>query len=468
MKTTKRTTKRTTTTTKSCFFLLVVVLFCSFPFPSLGRKLLLKSSSEDDEGVGGFVFESFNNGWRRALLDTDDVGDATTTTTTFSSSSNSEALEPKYSATNPMDLFGAGATFPAVAYKSCARAYALIKPSVRVKYLDVGSGKGICRILNATTECVDTEEPLEVDFACSDSLISASQYSEFPDVQMYPVVAGAVTPVYNLPMIDSVMGKSSLVLTKEALSLIYAGVITKWNDERIKSANPLSIQSLLPDEKILVSVRKDSSGTTEAWTKALSQFSNTFKDNIGASKLPSWGAQIASSILNELDTGYGLASFVKGKEYSIGYVVLSDAINLQLSTIGLLESTASINNPVRPDSNSITLAILQRGLQFGNNEDESTRLTADLMGADDPGAWPIATYSYLILRKGVNSTANMALDRLRVGATCDNMRETLDFWSWFLTSPLTKTVMETNSLVQVPAVVRNFVLARMQGDLFCE
>merc|ERR1711938_236404 len=26
-----------------------------------------------------------------------------------------------------------------------------------------------------------------------------------------------------------------------------------------------------------------------------------------------------------------------------------------------------------------------------NNEDESTRLTADLMGADDPGAWPIAT-----------------------------------------------------------------------------
>ena len=27
--------------------------------------------------------------------------------------------------------------------------------------------------------------------------------------------------------------------------------------------------------------------------------------------------------------------------------------------------------------------------------------------------------------------------------------------------------METNSLVQVPAVVRNFVLARMQGDLFC-
>ena len=53
-------------------------------------------------------------------------------------------------------------------------------------------------------------------------------------------------------------------------------------------------------------------------------------------------------------------------------------------------------------------------------------------------------------RKGVNSTANMALDRLRVGATCDNMRETLDFWSWFLTSPLTKTVMETNSLVQVP------------------
>ena len=334
-----------------------------------------------------------------------------------------------YSSTNPMDLFGAGATFPAVVYKSCARAYALIKPSIRVSYLDVGSGKGICRILNATTECSDNEEPLEVDFACSDSLISASQYSQFPDVQMYPVVAGAVTPVYNLPEVDSTSGKSSLVLTKETLSLIYAGVITKWNDDRIKSANKPNIQNVLPDEDILVSVRKDSSGTTEAWTKALSQFSDVFKDNIGTSKLPSWDLHIENSVLNELDTGYGLASFIKAKAYSIGYVVLSDAMSLQLSMIGLLEGNESTSNLVYPDSNSITLAILQRGLQFGNNEDDPTRLTADLMGADDPGAWPIATYSYLILRTGMDSTTNTALDRLRAGATCDNMRETLDYWS---------------------------------------
>ena len=380
--------------------------------------------------------------------------------------SNNETIA-SYSSTNPMDLFGAGATFPAVVYKSCSRAYALIKPSIRVSYLDVGSGKGICRILNATTECSDNEEPLEVDFACSDSLISASQYSQFPDVQMYPVVAGAVTPVYNLPEVDSTSGKSSLVLTKETLSLIYAGVITKWNDDRIKSANKPNIQNVLPDEDILVSVRKDSSGTTEAWTKALSQFSDVFKDNIGTSKLPSWELHIDNSVLNELDTGYGLASFIKAKAYSIGYVVLSDAMSLQLSMIGLLEGNESTSNLVYPDSNSITLAILQKGLQFGNNEDDPTRLTADLMGADDPGAWPIATYSYLILRTGMNSITNTAVDRLRAGATCDNMRETLDYWSWFLTSPLTKTIMETNSLVQVPAVVRNFVLARMQGDLFC-
>ena len=484
-----------------CFLLLLLV--CSFPFfmrQSEGRKLLfpreISDSGEEEnareEGMGRRRHpgrevvtptatlpkeqqlqqqqhrtresRTRRSKRRRILLETDEdtnsIADTTSTTNITDSS--------LYSATNPLNLFGAGATFPAVAYKSCARAYALIKPSVRVSYLDVGSGKGICRILNATTECTDTEEPLEVDFACSDSLISASQYTEFPDVQMYPVVAGAVTPVYNLPEIDSATGKSSLVLTKETLSLIYAGVITKWNDNRIKSANQASIQSILPDENILVSVRKDSSGTTEAWTKALSQFSNTFKNNIGASKLPSWGTHIANSVLNELDTGYGLASFVRGNEYSIGYVVLSDAMNLQLSMIGLLESTESTSNPVYADSDSITSAILQKGLQFGNNEDESMRITADLMGADDPGAWPIATYSYLILRKGMNSTSNTALDRLRVGATCDNMRETLDFWSWFLTSPLTKTVMETNSLVQVPAVVRNFVLARMQGDLFCE
>jgi phosphate transport system substrate-binding protein len=383
---------------------------------------------------------------RRSLLQ------STTTTTT--------TIGTVYTEMNPLRLFGAGATFPANAYKSSMRAYKVINKEVSVSYLDVGSGKGICRILNSTELCTDDEEPLEVDFACSDSLLVDANYLSYPDVQMYPVVAGAVTPVYNLPTI----GSYELLLTKETISLIYSGTITKWNDSRIKSANP-SVALLLPFEDVLVGVRKDSSGTTEAWTKALSEFSETFKNSIGASKLPSWEPYINSTLLNEVDSGYGLASFVKGRPYSIGYVVLSDAMNLKLSTIGLLDTDTS--TPVYPNSASITAAILQRGLQFGNNGDDSSRLTADLMGADNAGAWPIATYSYLILRKGMNPTTNTAIDRIRAGATCDNMRETLNYWTWFLTSPLTKTIMEYNSLVQVPAVVRNFVVARMQGDLYC-
>ena len=44
-----------------------------------------------------------------------------------------------------------------------------------------------------------------------------------------------------------------------------------------------------------------------------------------------------------------------------------------------LEGNESTSNLVYPDSNSITL-IFTKGLQFGNNEDDPTRLTADLMG----------------------------------------------------------------------------------------
>ena len=71
--------------------------------------------------------------------------------------------------------------------------------------------------------------------------------------------------------------------------------------------------------------------------------------------------------------------------------------------------------------------MLEKGLQFGNNGDEPSRLTADIMDASGDEAWPIATFTYLVLRNGLKPAG----DRIREGATCDHVKATIEFWNWY-------------------------------------
>jgi hypothetical protein len=76
--------------------------------------------------------------------------------------------------------------------------------------------------------------------------------------------------------------------------------------------------------------------------------------------------------------------------------------------------------------NSIAFAMLEKGLQFGNNDDPPDKLTADIMDASGDLAWPISTFSYVIIRNGLQG------DRLREGATCANVQATVEFWNWLV------------------------------------
>ena len=48
------------------------------------------------------------------------------------------------------------------------------------------------------------------------------------------------------------------------------------------------------------------------------------------------------------------------------------------------------------------------------------------MDASGDAAWPISTYSYVIIRNGLQG------DRLRAGATCANVQATVEFWNWLV------------------------------------
>ena len=86
---------------------------------------------------------------------------------------------------------------------------------------------------------------------------------------MYPTVAGAVVPIYNLGPVNDT-GTDGLMLTPLVLTRIFRGNITTWDDPQIVE---LQLQGkwasyrIPPGQPIEVVVRADKSGTTEVrWT----------------------------------------------------------------------------------------------------------------------------------------------------------------------------------------------------------
>ena len=69
----------------------------------------------------------------------------------------------------------------------------------------------------------------------------------------FPTVLGAVVLTYNIPGVTA-----QLKLSPEAISGIFLGTVTKWNDAKIKGDNP---GVNLPDKDIVVVHRSDGSGT---------------------------------------------------------------------------------------------------------------------------------------------------------------------------------------------------------------
>src|SRR5215470_1067993 len=88
-----------------------------------------------------------------------------------------------------VDLYGAGATFPAPLYKRWFLEYYQLHPDVRVNYQAIGSGAGIRQF----TEHL-------IDFGASDAAMTDQEMAKIPEgVQLLPMTAGSVAISYNLP-----------------------------------------------------------------------------------------------------------------------------------------------------------------------------------------------------------------------------------------------------------------------------
>ena len=167
-----------------------------------------------------------------------------------------------------VELLGAGATFPYPLYSKMFDVYHK-KFGLRINYQSIGSGGGQRQLLSET-----------VDFGGSDAFMTDRQLEKAPAKILHiPTCLGAVAVTYNLP------GNPQLRITQRILSAIFLGKVKKWNDSRIKKANPGII---LPNANIIVVHRSDGSGTSFIFTDYLSKISKEWEQKVGRGKSVNW------------------------------------------------------------------------------------------------------------------------------------------------------------------------------------
>jgi len=266
----------------------------------------------------------------------------------------------------PVDVQGAGATFPNPIYKKWFSEYNKATPNARFDYQSIGSGGGIQQITSKT-----------VDFGGSDAPMKDDQLKQAPGELLHiPTVLGAVVITYNIPSLTT-----DLKLTPEAIAGIFLGKITSLNDPQIASANP---GVNLPSDKITTVQRSDGSGTTFVFTDYLSKVSPEWKEKVGSGTSVKWPTGL------EAKGNEGVTGQIKQTPNTMGYVELIYAEQQKLPVAIVKNADGEW---VKPSTSSVTAAAAGAAGQIPDD------LRVSITNAPGKDAYPIASFTYLLVYK---------------------------------------------------------------------
>src|SRR6204780_3882322 len=269
-------------------------------------------------------------------------------------------------------LNAAGATFPYPIYSKWFDVYHNQHPNVQINYQSIGSGGGIRQLLAGT-----------VDFGASDGPMSDDQLAQAKfKILHFPTVLGAVIPTYNVAGVST-----DLNFTQKALSGIYLGTITKWNDPEIAKANP---GVKLPGDDIVVVHRSDGSGTSYIFTDFLSKVSDEWKSKVGAGASVNWPVGLGGKG-NE-----GVSGLVKQTPNSIGYIELIYAVQNNIP-YGKVQNAAG--KFVKADLAGVTAA----ASADAKNIPEDFRVS--ITNAPGPKVYPISSFTWLLIPAQIQDAA---------------------------------------------------------------
>jgi phosphate transport system substrate-binding protein len=270
-----------------------------------------------------------------------------------------------------MTLQGSGATFPAPLYKRWFIDYYKEHPEVRVNYSPIGSGAGIRQFTAGL-----------VSFGASDAGMTKKEIDKLPKdfggVLLLPMTAGVIVLSYNIPGVET-----PVRLSRSAYIKIFLREITNWRDPEIVKDNP---GVTLPDQRITVVTRADSSGTTFAFTTHMSAVAKALNVEWtpGVEKSVPWKESIAAQ------GNDGVAALIQLTPGAIGYVEYGYA---KLAGLHMAALENQSHEFIEPDENG----------KSGELALEGATIPDDLqIRVPDPTAkeaYPIVTYTWILRRK---------------------------------------------------------------------
>lgn len=287
---------------------------------------------------------------------------------------------------------GSGASFPRIAYQTWCQDSGAI-----CQYTSVGSTAGINDFSNGVTDFGGSDAPLTAA-----QLAALGQKRGGSGVLYFPTLLGAITVPTNIP------GQPGAIqLRAQTVGKIFAGVITNWNDPRIKAdnvTNPRVKGFTFPSLPIAACVRQDGSGTSYAFTTFMAHASTDFRAKVAVSQLPAW---TAPTIVRGQGNA-GVANCVKTTSGSIGYVDLGDAGSAglmgQLAYIGKSE-LVKVKKRVKGKIRKVTVRkdiyvrpTVTTMKRAGDVPAKSIpgNLVLDLTMSKVSSAYPIVTTTYLL------------------------------------------------------------------------
>ncbi len=261
------------------------------------------------------------------------------------------------------ELSGAGATFPLPFYNVVFEQFGQVNGD-QVAYGGIGSGGGVRNLRDKI-----------VDFAGSDAYLSDKEMAEMAPVVHIPTCMGAVVVAYNLDGVDE------LKLTGELVADIFAGEVKMWNDARLAKLNP---GVKLPNEPIIPVYRSDGSGTTFVFTDYLTKVSPMWASKYGAGKSVNFPSGQAAK------GNPGVAGVIKQTKNTIGYVGSEYAFAQKIPYAFVQNQKGEY---ILPSSATISAAA---------SGEIPTDTRTSITNADAFGAYPISTFTWMIIYKEQN------------------------------------------------------------------
>lgn len=224
-----------------------------------------------------------------------------------------------------------------------------------------------------------------------------------------PIVAGGTAFTYQLKIGNELV--RNLRLSGETLTRIFTGQITDWSDPAITKDNN---GRAFPKLAITPVVRSDGSGTTAQLTTWMdAQYPSIWRPYFGRSGYTSYyprtGRMLAQSGSDQvMNTISGFAG-----NGTIGYVEYAYPLNKDYPVVKVLNKGGFY---VEPTQYNVAVALTKARI----NEDRSspmylTQILDGVYNATDPRAYPLSSYSYMIIPTGAQDQRMSTAKRQTLG-----------------------------------------------------